>query len=109
MSASEQRIPFRRPAAVRWLMQVAWPAFVAAAVTTGLVFSAIDPARLELFGRTLAGSREAAYTLGFLVFWILYAAACSLTWWITQADVQRAALRPVSPARMPGDRIERGG
>ena len=90
---AHRALHYKRSRAVRFLMQVAWPAFVAAALTSGLVFSAIDPLSLQLFGHHLAATREGAYTAGFLLFWLLYAGACSITWWITRNDAQRAAAR----------------
>ena len=47
----------------RFMMQVLWPAFLMAVV-----------------GARLADSREAAYTLGFFVFWLLFACASGITY-----------------------------
>lgn len=92
-AGASRPIRHERSRPVRFLMQVLWPAFAAAALTSGLVFSALDPAALTLYGRPVTGGREGVYTAGFLVLWLLYAGACGVTWWITGNDAQRAARR----------------
>lgn len=67
---------------VRFLMQVFWPAFLGAVVTVGLLFSLIDPLQIEWVHGYLHDSREAAYTAGFILFWLLYSMACALTWFL---------------------------
>lgn len=64
----------------RFLMQVLWPSFLTATVAAGVFFSMIDPQELVLVGISLASSREAAYTISFFVFWILFALSSGLTW-----------------------------
>lgn len=64
----------------RFLMQVLWPAFLMSIVAEGVFFSMIDPQELDLVGLHLADSREAAYTVGFFVFWALFTASNSLTY-----------------------------
>lgn len=80
---------------IRCLMQVLWPAFIGAAVTVGLLFSAIDPLQISWVQLYLHESREASYTLGFLLFWVLYALACSMTWYLasTQAPAGKLGRR----------------
>lgn len=73
--------PGRKPW-VRCLMQVLWPAFLGAGVTVGVVFSMIDPSQLEWVHTHLMNSREATYTVSFILFWILYALTCSMTWFL---------------------------
>ncbi|CAG2152310.1 hypothetical protein [Cupriavidus plantarum] len=63
----------------RWLMWVLWPAFLVAGVATAAVFSLVDPRDLMLFGHPLDASREAVYTVGFLVAWGLCAVSSGLT------------------------------
>jgi hypothetical protein len=67
----------------RRLIIVLWPAFVMAGVLEMLVFAWIDPH--ELRGLDAAGpaaSRAAVYTLGFLLFWGIIAAAAGITAWL---------------------------
>jgi len=64
----------------RFMMQVLWPAFLMAIVAEGMVFSLIDPQELEIVGVYLADSREAAYTVGFFVFWLLFACSSGITY-----------------------------
>jgi len=64
----------------RFLMQVLWPAFLMSIVAEGVFFSMIDPHELTVVGIHLADSREAAYTAGFFVFWILFTASSALTY-----------------------------
>ena len=71
---------------IRCLMQVLWPAFIGAAVTVGLLFSVIDPVQINWVQIYLHESREASYTLGFLLFWVLYALACSMTWYLASTQ-----------------------
>jgi len=68
----------------RFLMQVLWPAFLMAAVAEGVFFSMIDPIELDIVGIHLAASREAAYTVGFFVFWALFTASSGLTYMLSQ-------------------------
>ena len=64
----------------RFMMQVLWPSFLMAAVAVGVFFSMIDPEELVFVGLHLADSREASYTVGFFLFWVLFALSSSLTW-----------------------------
>ena len=71
---------------VRCLMQVLWPAFLGAALTVGLVFSLIDPLQVEWVLTHLHGSREAAYTAGFILFWTIYSLVCTMTWFLATTE-----------------------
>lgn len=64
----------------RFMMQVLWPAFLMAVVAEGVFFSLIDPRELGIVGTRLADSREAAYTIGFFVFWLLFACSSGITY-----------------------------
>lgn len=77
----------------RCLMQVVWPAFIGAAITVGLLFSLIDPLQIELVHVFLHDSREAAYSIGFIVLWALYIFACAFTWFLATTE---------TPAGKPG-------
>jgi hypothetical protein len=63
----------------RFLMQVLWPAFLVAIVAEGLFFSMIDPSELRIVDTHLSASREAAYTIGFLIFWALFSLSNGIT------------------------------
>ena len=75
--------PFGERRLGRFMMQVLWPSFLMAAVAVGIVFSMIDPQELVFVGLHLADTREASYTVGFFVFWALFAASSALTWVLT--------------------------
>lgn len=64
---------------VRAVLQILWPGFFAAAVLIGLLFSVVDPLSLELVREQLNNSREATYTLAFLITWIITSSACATT------------------------------
>lgn len=61
-------------------LAVFWPAFLMAGVLEMLVFSLVDPHNLHWFGGApVALSGTAVYSLAFFVFWLVVAAACSMT------------------------------
>lgn len=60
-------------------MWVLWPAFLLACVTEFAVFALLDPRDLRWDGEAVHLSREAIYTLAFLMFWGLAAASSGLT------------------------------
>jgi hypothetical protein len=67
----------------RALMQILWPAFMAAALLELLVFAHVDPSDVHtLAGERLELSRQAVYTLSFFGFWAASAAACATSWWL---------------------------
>ena len=76
------------------LMWIAWPAFLLAGVIEMLVFALVDPQSLHWFGKPLALSREAVYTLAFFVFWILTMASSALTTLLSMSpfEVNRRSL-----------------
>jgi hypothetical protein len=85
----DQDIPDKKPnppRLARFLMQVLWPAFVGAIVAVGLLFSLIDPHQFTGFSIYLGGSREAAYTVGFLFLWAVFSFACALTWFLASTE-----------------------
>jgi hypothetical protein len=73
-------------------MQVLWPAFGGAAVTVGLLFSLIDPMDIDWVHNYLNDSRQASYTIGFLLFWVLYSLTCSVTWYLATTETPRGRL-----------------
>jgi hypothetical protein len=53
------------------LMVVLWPAFLMACVGTGVFFSLIDPMELIVLDERVQVHMLGAYTIGFLMFWVL--------------------------------------
>ena len=76
-----------------WML-VLWPSFLVAGVGEGLFFTLFDPVELHPFGHAVELSRHAAYTVGFIAFWALGAAASALTLWLTANSSAREA-RPL--------------
>ena len=54
---------------------VLWISFLMATVATGVFFSAIDPLELRYCVSFPEVSRTTAYTIGFLLFWLLTASS----------------------------------
>lgn len=64
----------------RVALQVLWPAFLMAGVLEVLVFALVDPSDLQWpGGAPIEASRQAIYTLAFLAFWAVTAAASAFT------------------------------
>ena len=64
----------------RWAMAVVWPSFLMAGAMEMLVFALVDPSDLSWFGgERLALSRQAVYTIGFLLFWLVISVGASLS------------------------------
>lgn len=61
------------------MMWIVWPAFLMAGVLELLVFAVVDPQDMHWFGQNFEMSRQATYTLGFFVFWLVTALAGALT------------------------------
>jgi hypothetical protein len=61
------------------LMWILWPSFLMAGVLELLVFALVDPQDMSWFGHPFEISRQAAYTLGFFVFWFINSLAGALT------------------------------
>jgi len=54
-------------------ISVLWPSFLTAIVASGLFFSAFDPIDLVPFNLDFTVSPLAAYSIGFLLFWLIAA------------------------------------
>jgi len=52
-------------------ISVLWPSFIIAIVASGVFFSAFDPRDLIPFNLDIDISPVAAYSIGFLLFWLL--------------------------------------
>lgn len=65
------------------LLQILWPAFLAAAVLEMMTFAVIDPGDLHWFGGpSIAWPRQAIYTVTFFIFWAAVSAAIALSQWL---------------------------
>jgi len=64
---------------LRWLMWVLWPAFLMGGAATAVVFSVVDPGDLSFFGQPVEASRQAVYTVGFLLAWLFCSLSSALT------------------------------
>lgn len=61
-------------------LQVLWPAFLMAGVLEMLIFVVVDPAELQWFGgEALGWSRQAVYTVTFLLCWVVTATSGAMT------------------------------
>ena len=59
---------------------VLWPAFLMAGVLEMLVFVVVDPSELRWFGAApVELSRQAVYTVTFLIFWAVISVAGAMT------------------------------
>lgn len=59
--------------AAQIVISVLWPSFLTAIFASGLFFSAFNPVDLVPFNLDLAVSPLAAYSVGFLLFWLIAA------------------------------------
>lgn len=64
---------------VRVMMVVLWPAFLMACISSGVIFSLVDPEEIVLLDQRIHLSSLGFYTLGFLVFWFLGCVASGIT------------------------------
>ena len=60
-------------------MVVLWPAFLVACLATGVFFSLFDPLEMIVLDERLQLHALGAYTIGFLLFWLLAAMSSLLT------------------------------
>lgn len=56
---------------IQQAIAVLWPSFIVAIVTSGVFFSAFNPKDLIPFNLDIDISPLAAYSIGFLLFWII--------------------------------------
>jgi hypothetical protein len=67
----------------RRIITILWPAFLMAGVLEALVFVVVDPADFRWFGHEQVNlSRQAVYTVIFLIFWAAIGVAGALTAWL---------------------------
>lgn len=71
----------------RRLMVVLWPAFLMAAVLEIMVFAFVDPETLHwIGGGQIEVAANTVYSLSFLAFWAIIAAACAMTERLAESD-----------------------
>lgn len=82
----------------RSLMFVLWPAFLTAGVLEIMVFAVLDPLSLTLLGEQVSWSREAIYSITFLIFWAVLAACSAITLLLARApgEVNRDLPHPAA-------------
>lgn len=73
----------------KYFMWILWPAFIAAGIGVGILFTLIDPEAIVMHGTPLNLSRIAVYTLGFLFLWALCAASSALSCFLQSALAER--------------------
>lgn len=78
---------------MKLIIWVLWPAFAAAGVAEVAFFTLIDPQQLYLLGEPVEASPLAAYSIGFLFFWLLCTGATLMAWFMLPADVKAALHR----------------
>jgi hypothetical protein len=76
----------------KWMMAVAWPAFLAACLLEAAVFALVDPHELSWAGDPVGWSRQAIYTGAFFVFWAACTVSSLMALWL---------LRGTAPGRVP--------
>ncbi|HLR13749.1 MAG TPA: hypothetical protein VK104_09070 [Burkholderiaceae bacterium] len=62
----------------RVLMWILWPSFLAAGVTSAVVFALVDPQDVTFLGY-LSASRQMTYATGFFLFWLMAALSSGLS------------------------------
>jgi len=62
----------------RALMWILWPAFLAAGITSAVVFAFIDPLDITIFGH-LQLDRQVIYGAGFFLFWLMASLSSALS------------------------------
>ncbi|RRS01002.1 hypothetical protein EIP75_22370 [Aquabacterium soli] len=77
--------------------QILWPAFLVAGLIEMVVFAWVDPTALQL-SEAWQPSPMATYTMAFLTFWAMVAAASAVSLWLMQAPAGQAPKR-ISSAR----------
>lgn len=77
--------------------QILWPAFLVACLIEMVVFAWVDPTALQL-SEAWQPSPMATYTMAFLTFWAMVAAASAVSLWLMQAPAGQAPKR-ISSAR----------
>ena len=65
-----------------WIL---WPSFLVAGVAEVVFFTVFDPIELHLVGQLVGVSRLAAYSIGFLLFWLFAALSSAFTCYLQRS------------------------
>lgn len=98
-------MPHRSRPRPRWVVPVTigWVSFVAAGVGETVFFATFDPQVLTASATfPFELSRIGAYTLGFVLFWVLAAASAAAAVWLLGADPQRSTAAEDDDGAAPG-------
>jgi hypothetical protein len=78
---------------MKMIIWVLWPAFAAAGIAELVFFTLIDPQQLFLLGQPIEVSPMAAYSIGFLLFWLVCTGASLMTYFMLPAEIKKALSR----------------
>lgn len=84
------------------LITIFWPSFLIAGVADALFFTVFDPLQFLYQDEPVFGSRLAAYTVGFFLFWLVGIGSSALTCYFQRGadEINRCPLP--SSQRPPG-------
>ena len=68
------------------IITVLWASFLMAGIATGVFFSTIDPLELRYCVDFPEVSRNGAYSIGFILFWLLTSASGFLSLFLTYPE-----------------------
>ena len=68
------------------VITVLWASFLMAGIATGVFFSTIDPLELKYCVNFPEVSRTGAYSIGFILFWLLTSASGLLSVFLTYPE-----------------------
>ena len=69
---------------VQQFLRLLWPSFLIAGIAEMIFFSIFNPDELLPFGHSVEAGRLAVYSIGFLGFWLISAAAGLLAVWMSK-------------------------
>jgi hypothetical protein len=72
------------------LIWVLWPAFIAAGIAEVVFFTLIDPRQLYLLGQPVEVSTTAAYSIGFILFWLVCVGSSLMTYFMMPKGIKEA-------------------
>lgn len=93
--------PNLRGGTMKCVIWILWPSFIVAGVMDIVFFTLFDPLELLYDGGPLFESRLAAYSLGFIAFWVFAAASVCLTLFFQRDSAAINRLCPLEPKERP--------